>query len=224
MQSVPSSPLIDRPFLDSALIDLSHSGTGRDQWSDAVLALGPFVARSFQRLVVVAPHPDDETLGVGGLIASTSERGGRVLVVSLTDGEAAYEQDGLDELRHDELCAAVHRLSLAATVAIDRRQLPDGGLTPMRVDPDTFEDLYAASADPYEQRKYSITIASLPRNDGTGCVMSMRCFEPGCSVGALTELLAGVAEFVVARDASTSAIAQAARRLEPLRCRGSTGS
>jgi hypothetical protein len=112
---------------------------------------------------------------------------------------------------------------LAATVAIDRRQLPDGGLTPMRVDPDTFEDLYAASADPwkfgtspYEQRKYSITIASLPRNDGTGCVMSRRRFEPGCSVGALTARLAGVAEFVVARDASTSAIAQAARRLEPL--------
>ena len=129
MQSVPSSPLIDRPFLDSALIDLSHSGTGRDRWSDAVLAVEPFVARSFQRLVVVAPHPDDETLGVGGLIASTSERGGRVLVVSLTDGEAAYEQDGLDELRHDELCLAMHRLSLAATVAIDRRQLPDGGLT-----------------------------------------------------------------------------------------------
>ena len=101
----------------------------------------------------------------------------------------------------------------------------------MRVDPDTFEDLYAASADPwkfgtspYEQRKYSITIASLPRNDGTGCVMYRRRFEPGCSVGALTEHLAGVAEFVVRRDASISAIAQAARRLEPLRCRGSTGS
>ena len=93
----------------------------------------------------------------------------------------------------------------------------------MRVDLDAFEDLYAASADPwkfgtspYEQRKYSITIASLPRNDGTGCVMYRRCFEPGCSVGALTERLAGVAEFVVARDASTNAIAQAARRLEPL--------
>ncbi len=125
---MPSSPLIDRPLLDSPVIDLSHSGTRRDRWSDAVYGLEPFVATRFQRLVVVAPHPDDETLGVGGLIASTSERGGHVLVVSLTDGEAAYVQDGLADLRHDELCAAMHRLSLAAPVAIDRWQLPDGDL------------------------------------------------------------------------------------------------
>lgn len=92
----------------------------------------------------------------------------------------------------------------------------------MRVDLDSFEDLYAASCDPwkfrtspYEQRKYAITIASLPRNAGTGGAMYKRCFEPGCSVGALTERLAGVAEIVVARDASASAIAQAIRRLEP---------
>ena len=128
MLPMPSSPLIDRPCLDSPVIDLSQSGTGRERWSDAVYAMDPFIARSFQRLVVVAPHPDDETLGVGGLIASTSERGGRVLVVSLTDGEAAYEHVGLAELRHNELCAAMHRLSLAAPVAIDRWQMPDGGL------------------------------------------------------------------------------------------------
>ncbi len=93
----------------------------------------------------------------------------------------------------------------------------------MRVDLGTFEDLYAASPDPwkfrtssYEQRKYAITIASLPRNDETGCAVYKRCFEPGCSVGALTERLAGVSEKVVALDASTTAVARAVRRLEHL--------
>ena len=92
----------------------------------------------------------------------------------------------------------------------------------MRVDLESFEELYASSSDPwqfrtspYEQRKYAITIASLPRNGRTGGAMYKRCFEPGCSVGALTERLAGVAETVVAQDASTSAIAHAVRRLEP---------
>lgn len=40
--------------------------------------------------VVIAPHPDDETLGAGGLIAYQCQRGLPVTVVAVTDGEAAY--------------------------------------------------------------------------------------------------------------------------------------
>jgi N-acetylglucosamine malate deacetylase 1 len=40
--------------------------------------------------LVIAPHPDDETLGCGGLIASKKSKGDRVAVVFLTDGEAAH--------------------------------------------------------------------------------------------------------------------------------------
>ena len=39
------------------------------------------------RLLVVAPHPDDETLGAGGLMERVHESGGRVNVVYLTDGD-----------------------------------------------------------------------------------------------------------------------------------------
>ncbi|BCW99052.1 MAG: hypothetical protein KatS3mg024_1879 [Armatimonadota bacterium] len=40
------------------------------------------------RLLVVSPHPDDETLGCGGLIARVRGSGGQVRVVFLTNGDA----------------------------------------------------------------------------------------------------------------------------------------
>ena len=43
------------------------------------------------RLLVVAPHPDDETLAAGGLMQHVVEAGGQVLVVYLTDGEGYPE-------------------------------------------------------------------------------------------------------------------------------------
>jgi LmbE family N-acetylglucosaminyl deacetylase len=42
------------------------------------------------RLVVVAPHPDDEILAAGGLISRHAAGGGDCLVVAVTDGEASH--------------------------------------------------------------------------------------------------------------------------------------
>ena len=44
------------------------------------------------RLVVVAPHPDDEILACGGLMAMHAARGGSTLVVAVTDGEASHAE------------------------------------------------------------------------------------------------------------------------------------
>lgn len=64
-----------------------------------------------------------------------------------------------------------------------------------------FHDLYAASDDPwqlaeraYEQRKFDITIASLPR------ARYANAFEPGCSIGVLTQRLASRCDRVLASD------------------------
>jgi LmbE family N-acetylglucosaminyl deacetylase len=49
------------------------------------------------RLLVVAPHPDDETLAAGGLMQRVHETGGTVRVVYLTDGDGypeGVQQDG----------------------------------------------------------------------------------------------------------------------------------
>jgi len=42
------------------------------------------------RLVVVAPHPDDEVLACGGLMALAAAAGVPVQVIAVTDGEACY--------------------------------------------------------------------------------------------------------------------------------------
>lgn len=53
--------------------------------------------------VVVAPHPDDESLTMGGLIAIQRARDVPVTVLAVTDGEAAYPDiEGLAELRRRE--------------------------------------------------------------------------------------------------------------------------
>ncbi len=50
----------------------------------------PLLAMSFSpatRLLVVSPHPDDETLGAGGLIQRVLHAGGAVKVVFMTSGD-----------------------------------------------------------------------------------------------------------------------------------------
>jgi LmbE family N-acetylglucosaminyl deacetylase len=68
--------------------------------------------------IVLAPHPDDETLGAGRLIASQRSRGVPVTVMAVTDGEAAYaEAEGLGALRHAEQEAAL------AELGVERRDI-----------------------------------------------------------------------------------------------------
>ena len=47
-------------------------------------------------VVILAPHPDDETLGCGGLIARRAAEGRRIVVVVLTDGRALLRRFGVD--------------------------------------------------------------------------------------------------------------------------------
>jgi len=80
-----------------------------------------------------------------------------------------------------------------------------------------FEDLYARDPDPwgfgrrwYEARKYALTVACLPeRRYRSG-------FEPGCSIGVLTESLAPRCDRLLAVDYVPSAVAEARRRLAGL--------
>lgn len=82
-------------------------------------------------VLVLAPHPDDESLGCGGLIAECRARGQDVRVLVLTDGSAShphsreYPPARLVGLRMDEARAAVAELGLPAD-GIDFLGLPDG--------------------------------------------------------------------------------------------------
>jgi len=44
------------------------------------------------RMVIFAPHPDDETLGCGGTIARKVEEGDDVIIVVMTDGRHAFSE------------------------------------------------------------------------------------------------------------------------------------
>jgi LmbE family N-acetylglucosaminyl deacetylase len=49
-----------------------------------------FSYAKYKRTVVVAPHPDDETLGCGGLVSGLRSLGGAVYVIFVTDGSASH--------------------------------------------------------------------------------------------------------------------------------------
>jgi len=85
------------------------------------------------RAVVVAPHPDDEVLGVGGLLATWAARGVEVVVVAVTDGDGSHpgsptlHPDELVARRREERAAALDRLGLGAVTVVSVG-LPDGGV------------------------------------------------------------------------------------------------
>ncbi len=75
--------------------------------------------------VVLAPHPDDETLSAGGLIAMQRRRGVPVTVVAVTNGELACGDRDLGARRRDEQEAALRELGVASSEIV-RLNLPDG--------------------------------------------------------------------------------------------------
>ncbi len=80
--------------------------------------------------------------------------------------------------------------------------------------PAYFEAIYARDPDPwgfdsrwYEQRKYDLTLAALPR------ARYRRGFEPGCANGSLTQRLAERCDWLIAADLLPSVVENARARL-----------
>lgn len=86
-------------------------------------------------VLVLTPHPDDETLGCGGAIAAASANGVEIVVACLTDGtrshpnSIAYPRHKLAALRQEELRNAVNILTAGhgKTIALG---IPDQAVTP----------------------------------------------------------------------------------------------
>ena len=116
-----------------------HAGGGSVVMSvraaDALAAMGDMPLLSFGQLairglVVVAPHPDDESLGCGGLIAAATNDGIPVRVVVVSDGagshpnSVSYPPARLRRLRESETHTAAAELGVAAD-AVAFLGLPD---------------------------------------------------------------------------------------------------
>jgi LmbE family N-acetylglucosaminyl deacetylase len=86
-----------------------------------------------RRVVVLAAHPDDEVLAVGGLLSALSLHSHKIVMVWATDGEASHPGSTamspaeLRTARPEESQRALRRLGVDP-VATHRLGFPDGGL------------------------------------------------------------------------------------------------
>lgn len=115
----------------SVAFDHRDPGTSEAEWTAARLwsRATPLHDRA-SRLIVLAAHPDDETLGAGGLIATAAAAGTDVSVIVATDGEASHPRSSaatdLGVRRRFEVVAALRELAPGARLRF--LGLPDGGL------------------------------------------------------------------------------------------------
>lgn len=83
------------------------------------------------RVVVVAPHPDDEVLAFGGMLAMLAQRATSVALVSVTDGDASHPGSEcwpparLAERRHNESLEGLRILGVRLSGHV-RLRIPDG--------------------------------------------------------------------------------------------------
>ncbi|MDQ2812264.1 MAG: nodulation S family protein [Actinomycetota bacterium] len=91
------------------------------------------------------------------------------------------------------------------------------GSGPATLGPGYFDAMYEAASDPwgfqdrwYERRKYAISLALLPAE------RYRSAFEPGCSIGVFTELLAPRCEALLSCDVAATAVHAAAQRTQHL--------
>lgn len=110
-------------------IDLAVAGPDEDLWLTMCRSLDTFNMPTCSRVVVISPHPDDETLGAGGLVATVASAGCPVVIVFVTDGEAADpERHDLATIRTQESLAATRCLDPSGSIEIIRLGIADGAV------------------------------------------------------------------------------------------------
>ena len=141
-------------------------GTPAEDWATHPRASGLPTLQldpNVERVVVVAAHPDDESLGAGGLLARAHRSGLDVVVVVATDGESSHPRSRthsatlLATIRRAEMQAALR--ALAPGAALHLLGLPDGGLAQRE------HDLVAALVDLVGDGRHTLVVGPW-RRDG----------------------------------------------------------
>ncbi|HEV2638032.1 MAG TPA: PIG-L family deacetylase [Actinocrinis sp.] len=110
-------------------------GTAEELWRawPRLHDLEPMELGPVRSAVVVAAHPDDEVLGLGGTLAMLAASSARLLLVMVTDGEASHPGSravspaGLAAIRRAETEAGLAALG-AGNAEVIRLGLPDSGV------------------------------------------------------------------------------------------------
>ena len=79
-------------------------------------------------ILVIAPHPDDESFGCGGTIRLHTQRGDRVVIVFLTSGELGLKKLAKAEAWRIREAEATRACEMLDTSAIHFLHQPDWGL------------------------------------------------------------------------------------------------
>ncbi|GAA1952401.1 bifunctional PIG-L family deacetylase/class I SAM-dependent methyltransferase [Microbacterium deminutum] len=147
------------------------AGTPEAVWlADPRTAGVPELELEVDELIVLAAHPDDETLGAAGLMNRVHRGGGRVTVIVATDGEASHPDSPthtpgrLAALRRTEVGRAVE--SLAGGARVEFLGIPDGAL---RENIDALADsltMVLEELDVAPSREHRVAIAAPWAGDG----------------------------------------------------------
>lgn len=113
-------------------------GTSSNTWENwqGLQQLAPMNIQSAfpkqRRVCILAPHPDDEILGCGGLIQQLLEQGNPIVIIAVTNGTAShpnskhYTPQDLNQLRPEETRTALAHLGAKQQIQRIALNLPDG--------------------------------------------------------------------------------------------------
>lgn len=86
--------------------------TAENEWLE-FLKQKPQWAGPQEKTIFLVPHPDDETLGAGGLIVDLRKKNNEVVIIAITDGENANPKiKNLSQIRQDEQEKALQLLGV----------------------------------------------------------------------------------------------------------------
>lgn len=125
--------MVDQDAAPVAPNRIDLPGTAEESWA-AWAGLGQFPAADplgWPSVVIVAAHPDDEILGVGGTMSMLAAAGARLRLIAVTDGEASHpgaDPEAIARVRTAEAAAARHVLGVQ-DIEVIRLRLPDTGLS-----------------------------------------------------------------------------------------------
>jgi LmbE family N-acetylglucosaminyl deacetylase len=115
------------------IVDDIHLGTPERDWTSCLrmAEMAPLRPLHPHRVVVVAPHPDDEIFGAAGLLQGFLPQRVPIEIISVTDGEASHPDSAaicrtdLRSIRAHERDEALRRIGCLNPV-IRQLGLPDG--------------------------------------------------------------------------------------------------
>ena len=171
--------LVDEGFIDARVEDRVIYGTGTSKqawldWQGLAQINDLALAHHFpadKRVVIIAPHPDDEILGCAGLIQQLDGLNRKVALIAVTNGtqshpeSSIYSPEQLETLRPQESLDAIKVLGLGQQVQRIALDIQDGNIT---LQQDKLYELLAAHIQPNDILVCTFAKDGHPDHEATG--------------------------------------------------------